>query len=61
MLQGYKTLIFNILTTIIALSSTKFNLGIDPQTQTEIISGVYAIGNIILRFATNGKVGEKRA
>ena len=58
-LKGYKTLIFNIATTLVALGEMTdvFNI-IAPQYTPAVLIAV-AVGNIILRFFTTTPIGSK--
>lgn len=59
MLQGFKTIIFNIVALIAAWLATNFGIDIAPEEQAAIAVTLVTIGNIILRIFTKSAVFKK--
>ena len=59
MLQGFKTIIFNIVALIAAWLATNFGIELAPDEQAAIAVTLVTIGNIILRIFTKSAIFTK--
>ena len=59
MFKGYKTVIFNLLTAIIALSEVTGFMAVVPQEYLPAFLLVVAIANLVLRYLTDSGVFSK--
>ena len=59
MLQGFKTVIFNIVALIAAWLATHYGIDIAPDEQAAIAVSIVTIGNIILRIFTKSAIFTK--
>lgn len=59
MLQGFKTIIFNIVALIAAWLATNFGIELAPDEQAAIAVTIVTIGNIILRIFTKSAIFTK--
>ena len=57
-LQGFRTLIFNVLAVTATWISQNFDLPISLEHQETIGVVIIAIGNIVLRFFTKTPIGQ---
>lgn len=53
MLNGFKTVIFNLVAIFAAWMSTQFGIDIDAELQMAIAVTIVGVGNLILRALTN--------
>ncbi len=60
-LEGYKTILANVVGVGATVVYTKYGIEVDSGTQTAIVGTIFGVINIGLRFMTKGKVGEKRS
>jgi hypothetical protein len=59
MLQGFKTVIFNIVALVAAWLATNYGITIAPEEQAAIAVTIVTIGNIILRIFTKSAIFKK--
>ena len=56
--KGYRTLAINTAALVVSVAAG-LGIGLDPEMVKEAALGILALVNIVLRFDTDGKVGEK--
>jgi hypothetical protein len=59
MLQGFKTIIFNVVALIAAWLATNYGIDLAPDEQAAIAVTIVTVGNIILRIFTKSAVFTK--
>lgn len=60
MLQGFKTVIFNIVAMIAAWLATRYGIDIAPEEQMAIAVTLVTIGNILLRIFTKTTIFNRK-
>jgi len=52
--RSSKTIIFNVLATVAAVTGAfGIDVGLTPEVQAEVVVGVVAVANVVLRLITN--------
>ena len=59
MLQGYRTILVNLVALAAAWLNTHFQIVVDPEDQIAIVTTLLAIGNIGLRLLTSTPAFKK--
>lgn len=59
-LQGFKTIIFNIVAIAASLLATNYEIELSPDHQAAITTTMIAVVNIGLRIITKTPVGKKK-
>ena len=57
-LQGFKTIIFNIVTAVSSIIGASYGLEITDEHQMAFCTTIIAVGNIILRLVTKTPIGK---
>lgn len=57
-MKGYRTIIINVLALVFSILAMQ-GVEITPEDQATVSTGILAIINIVLRFITTTKIGEK--
>jgi|GEM_PF-3338200 len=52
MLQGFRTVLFNLIAILAIWLNDKFGIQLTEEMQTSLVVTILGIGNIILRFIT---------
>lgn len=55
-MKGWKTIVFNVLLGVLYLLDVQ---GLSWGLSAEVVSTLAVVGNFVLRFFTNSKVGSK--
>lgn len=59
MLQGFKTIIFNVVALIAAWLATNYGIDLAPDEQAAIAVTIVTVGNIMLRIFTKSAIFTK--